>query len=115
MNKDEIMKQFDSAMKNLKEWVEDKPKEKPEWEERFQALSDKHEMRIKINATWGAWNGHQLIIDFIRQEFVKMGQEIIQPDNGIIELSAYPAEAYRQGIYDMKYKVNEALRKRGVK
>lgn len=119
MNKDEIMKQFDEAIKNLKEWVGEEPKESPEWEEKLSRVFDTlSPLPLEPMSETVLREQHNIKVewlkDFIRQEFKAMGQEIIQPDNGIRELSAYPAEAYRQGIYDMKYKVKEALRKRGV-
>ncbi len=46
MNKDEIMKQFDEAIKNLKEWVEEPKECKHEW---YDKLHDGHYYCRKCN------------------------------------------------------------------
>ena len=55
--------------------------DEPEWENRFQMLSDKHEMEITMTASVGKWNGHRVVFDFIRSEFEKMGEEIMELSN----------------------------------
>ena len=55
--------------------------DEPEWENRFQMLSDKHEMEITMTASAGKWNGHRVVLDFIRSEFEKMGEEIMELSN----------------------------------
>ena len=54
---------------------------KPEWEKRFDMLSDKHEMGITMTASAGKWNGHRVVLDFIRSEFTNMGEEILELSN----------------------------------
>jgi len=44
-------------------------------------LSDKHEMEITMTASAGKWNGHRVVLDFIRSEFEKMGEEIMELSN----------------------------------
>lgn len=98
MNKDEIMKKFDEAIKNLKEWVEDKPKEKPGWEARANA--------VLANCGVPSVSGCEEIKDFIKQEFKSMGEEVR------IEMMRRDAFPWQETVDIV---VNEALRKRGVK
>ena len=55
--------------------------DEPEWENRFQMLSDKHEMEITMTASAGKWNGHRVVLDFICSEFTNMGEEILELSN----------------------------------
>lgn len=96
MNKDEIMKQFDEAIKNLKEWVEDEPKEKPEWEEKLDELTA---------GEWDKFRLGEIFKDFIRQEFKAIGEEVR------IEMMRRDAFPWQETVDIV---VNEALRKRGV-
>lgn len=88
MNKDEIMKQFDEAIKNLKEWVEEK-EPKPEWEDRLDG--DYCEPYFCSVAA------KEIIKNFFRSELKALGEEI------------------KKKAPICNNVVNEALCKRGVK
>jgi len=51
---------------------------KPAWKHRFQMLSDKHNMEITMTVSVGKWNGHRVVLDFIRSEFKQMGEGIME-------------------------------------
>jgi len=80
----------------------DKPEYKIEWEERFQDMSNKYKMAIRIDVVEdGILNGHKLMIDFFRSELKALKEEITT------ELICRPEDSETNIV-------REAFRKRGV-
>jgi len=132
MNKDEIMKQFDEAIKNLKEWVEEPKECKHEW---YDKLHDGHYYCRKCNKykdeqpepkpkweekldelTAGEWDKFRLkkiCKDFIRQEFKELALDLKRE---LLPERYYPdVKQHTRNQMWIDNAILEALRKRGVK
>lgn len=116
MNKDEIMKQFDEAIKNLKEWMEEPKECKHEW---YDKLHDGHYYCRKCNKYKDEqpepkpeWED-RLDGDYCEPYFCSVAAKEIIKNFFRSELKALGEEIKKKAPICNNV-VNEALRKRGV-